>query len=118
MIMYIHGFEPRNVDYLTTNYDILPTVMSILGVKNKVSDYSFGRNILEEDIRKDVIICNWSNCAIKDPESILVFSYETHKLFNMELFDKDYNPILNEKLWVYKKERLLLLANEFKYFYK
>lgn len=118
MVMYIHGFEPKNTNYLTTHYDIVPTIMNILGIKNDVSDYSFGKNMLEDNKREDVIICNWSNCAIKDSKSTLVFSYETHKSFNMELFDKNYKTIEDNDIYSFKKKALAPLAMEFKYFYK
>lgn len=117
-IMYVPGIEPKKNGYLTAHYDLVPTIMNMLNVKNDEFDYSFGKDMLKDTQRGSVVICNWSNCAIKDADATLVFSYETHKSFNMEMYDKDYNVSDDSETYSTKKKQLVPLAKEFRYFYK
>jgi len=117
-IIYFPGKEPQKMNTMTSHYDFVPTVLDLVGVNNPHKDYSFGENMFDMPKREYVISCNWSNCGIIDNESVLYFSYETHKSLNMTLYDQNYNEVTDSKLINKKKQRLHSLIKDFGYFYK
>ncbi|UOD34411.1 sulfatase-like hydrolase/transferase [Deferribacteraceae bacterium V6Fe1] len=117
-IVYFPKKEPKNINTMTSHYDFVPTVLDLVGVSNPHKDYSFGANMFDMPLREYVISCNWSNCGIIDNESVLYFSYETHKSLNMTLYDQNYNEVTDRDFINKKKQRLYSLIKEFSYFYK
>jgi membrane-anchored protein YejM (alkaline phosphatase superfamily) len=43
--------------------DIAPTLLRLLGVRNPVSDYSVGIDLLGPEPREYAVVCNW-DCAV------------------------------------------------------
>jgi membrane-anchored protein YejM (alkaline phosphatase superfamily) len=84
---------------LTSHQDIIPTLLTLLGVKNNPSDYSNGHNIFSEKFNRNYIFsANWNNNAIVTKETISVFSNLPNKIFNKEIRDtKTYNKVTNKK---------------------
>jgi membrane-anchored protein YejM (alkaline phosphatase superfamily) len=92
---------------LTSHNDIVPTLMSLLGIKNDTSEYSNGYNIFNNDFnRKYVFSANWNNNAVITKENTYVFSNLPNKMFKNEVRDtKTYkksqeNIQLNSKILV------------------
>lgn len=117
-IVYLPEKGYKKISSITTHYDFVPTILSMVGVKNDYKDYSFGTNLFEPEKRDYVVSCNWSNCGIIDNESVLYFSYETHKSFNMTVYDENYKEVTDKNFINEKKKRLNKIIKEFTYFYK
>jgi len=74
---------------LTSHQDIVPTMLTLLGVQNNPTQYSNGYNIFS---------ANWNNNAILTKETISVFSNLPNKIFNNEVRDtKTYKKSKNKK---------------------
>jgi len=102
-------------DSLTSHQDIVPTLLTLLGVQNKPSDYSNGLNIFDKKFYRDYIFSsNWNNNAIMTEKSISVFSNLPNKIFNNEIRNsKDYTRIIDGKT---NSKYLLDVMNENKKF--
>jgi len=83
---------------LTSHNDIVPSILSIIGVENNPKDYSNGQNIFSKDFYRDFVFsANWNNNAIISKDFIYVFSNLPNKLFNNEVRDKKTYNKLKEK---------------------
>jgi len=73
---------------LTSHEDVVPTLLSLLGVTNAPSDYSNGKNFLANNFHRDyVFAANWNNNAIITSETISIFSNLPNKIFGNEIRD-------------------------------
>ena len=118
LVMYMPNRGHKEIKYMTSHLDIVPTLMKKLGVRNKPSDYSLGTNMLKKTGRKYIVACNWDSCAIYDNNSSLVFSFETYKSTFAELYNEDYQLVENQKMVNKKSERILPVAKDFAHFFK
>ena len=102
---------------LSSHQDIVPTLLSLIGVKNKPVDYSNGKNIFTNDYsREHVVSSNWTKNAIITNDHIYVFSNTPDKIFSNEIRDrKTYQPILDASS---DTKRIIQVINENKHFLK
>lgn len=83
---------------LTSHQDIIPTLLTLLGVQNSPSSYSNGKNLFSPRYHRDYTFCaNWNNNAIITKETISVFSNLPNKIFNKEVRDSKTYTILHHK---------------------
>ncbi len=84
---------------LTSHQDIVPTLLTLLGVQNSPSSYSNGKNLFSPRYHRDYTFCaNWNNNAIITKDTISVFSNLPNKIFNKEVRDsKTYHKLNNTK---------------------
>lgn len=60
MLIYDASKSPKQYDYLTLHYDIVPTLMNhYLGTTNKAAEYSAGRDIYENK-KRDWFVCGYN----------------------------------------------------------
>ena len=96
---------------LSSHIDIIPTLLTLIGVKNPISDYSNGKNIFDENYNREILTCsNWNNNAIISSELIYVFSNTPNKIFNNEIRDAKTYQIM-EKIRS-KSQRVLQVIKE------
>lgn len=81
---------------ITSHQDIVPTLMqNYLGVRNNISDYAVGENLLGPEKQRDWILAsNYSSYAVITKNNIL----EVGAVGQYELFDKTNRPIKNQQL--------------------
>ena len=91
-----HLVPPKGI---TSHQDIVPTLLSLLGVKNPSSDYSNGKNLFDPTYHRDFTFCaNWNNNAILTPKTISVFSNLPNKIFGNEVHQtKTYQKLPHTK---------------------
>jgi len=101
----------------TSHEDVVPTLLTLLGITNSPSDYSNGKNFLANDFHRDyVFAANWNNNAIITPETTSVFSNLPNKIFDNEVRDtKTYKKLPHIKP---KSKFILDSINENKKFLK
>ena len=68
MVLHIPGRAPEEIPWLASHMDIIPALMSLLGVKNPVADYAQGQDIFAPDRPGYVIASDWSGVAYIDGE--------------------------------------------------
>jgi len=73
---------------LSSHNDLVPTLMSYIGVNNDTSDYSNGIDLLNSDITREYIFtANWNNNAVITKDNTFVFSNLPNKMFKSEVRD-------------------------------
>lgn len=90
------GFDFKiNSNILTSHNDIVPTILSLIGVKNESKDYSNGFNLFDNDFKRDFVFSsNWNNNAIITNDKTYIFSNLPNKMFKTEIRDtKTYNKL-------------------------
>ncbi len=72
LIVYWPGESPRQIDYLTSGYDIVPTLLErLFACHNPVSDYSIGQNLLQKEGRLPFILAgSYVNMGIIEPDRL------------------------------------------------
>ena len=103
--------------YLTSHQDIVPSLLTLLGVKNDTSKYSNGKDFLSQTFQREYIFSsNWNNNAIVSKETTAVFSNLPNKMFNNEVRDSHtYELLKNKKI---NSKFILDTMNENKKFLK
>lgn len=89
------SIEDLDLSMLTSHADVVPTLLSLIGVKNDTSDYSNGYNIFDKKFKREYVFsANWNNNAIITNDEIYVFSNLPNKMFSNEVRDsKNYKEI-------------------------
>jgi len=104
-------------EQLTSHVDIVPTLLSMIGVKNDTSDYSNGQKLFDKNFKRDFIFCaNWNNNAVITDKYTYIFSNLPNKMFDNEVRETStYNTVDNQSI---KANILLDIMNENKQFLK
>ncbi len=86
MIIKFPKQTPKKIDDLSSHVDLVPTLLSYVGVTNRPETYSNGFDMLKEDYKRNYIFtANWNNNAIVTDKSTMVFSNLPNKIFNNEI---------------------------------
>ena len=82
---------------LSSHIDIVPTILTLIGVKNPTDDYSNGKNIFDASYTREKVVCsNWNNNAIITNKQIYIFSNTPDKIFSNEIRDSQtYQALTN-----------------------
>jgi membrane-anchored protein YejM (alkaline phosphatase superfamily) len=93
------GLEKQINSSLTSHQDVVPSLLSLLGVSSKPSDYSNGKNFFSTSYNREYIFSsNWNNNAIVTKEKTYVFSNLPNKMFSNEVRDaKSYKRLTGQK---------------------
>ncbi len=106
-----------NLDKLTSHNDIVPTILSMIGVTNNSGDYSNGYNLFDTNFNRDYVFnANWNNNAIITDKFTYVFSNMPNKMFKNEIRDTQTYKKLQDGTIDSKK--VLDVMNENKKFLK
>lgn len=90
LVFYRPGLAPRRVDGLTSHLDIVPTLLPLLGVKNRPSEYSAGRGLFDASPRDFVPVASWDTAAIARADGwTLEMPLEAYK-GGVKAFDPQY----------------------------
>ncbi|WP_457745613.1 sulfatase-like hydrolase/transferase [Sulfurimonas sp.] len=85
----------REITKLTSNIDLVPTLMSYIGVSNTPNDYSNGQDLFSDSyMRTQAYIGNWNDNGILTDKYIYVFSNMPDKIFDNKIYDtKTYEEV-------------------------
>jgi membrane-anchored protein YejM (alkaline phosphatase superfamily) len=72
LIIYWPGEKPKKIDYLTSSYDLVPTLLQrLFSCKNPTADYSIGQNLLTKSDRLPFILAgSYSNMGIIEADRL------------------------------------------------
>ncbi len=72
LLIHWPGESPRRIDYATTSYDVMPTLLQhLFSCQNPVSDYSIGQDILLEKGRRPFTLAgSYSNMGLIEPDRL------------------------------------------------
>ena len=96
MVAHVPGEAPRRIARLTSHIDVVPTILTYMGVENPPSDYSLGTPLTASDGPEFVVAGSWINAAVIDAESVATFGLEALNA-RVVLTDWDARPLADEK---------------------
>lgn len=70
-------YGPREVNTMTSHLDIPAMLMTALGVKNPIDDYSLGTNIMETPVETMAIVASWADLGIVSERGKLVIPFRS-----------------------------------------
>ena len=83
---------------LTSHQDIVPSLLSLLGVENSPSSYSNGFNFFSKNFHQEYqFAANWNHNALLTKETISVFSNLPNKIFSNEVHDTNTYKLYKDK---------------------
>jgi len=103
---------PNNyASLLTSHNDIVPSILTLLGVQNHPNDYSNGKTLFSKNYKREYVFsANWNNNAIITPQYTYIFSNMPNKIFSNEIRDtQTYKKIKDGKV---NTKLLLKIINE------
>ena len=104
-------------DELSSHQDVLPTLLTLLGVTNGVDEYSNGKDLFSNSFNREYVFsANWNNSAVITKELTYVFSNLPNKMFNNEIRDTQTYEVLKGKKT--KSQLILDTINENRKFLK
>ncbi|MFI4962716.1 MAG: DUF3413 domain-containing protein [Legionellales bacterium] len=76
LIIHWPNQKPHTINYLTSNYDLIPTLLKrLFNCQNPTSDYSIGADLLQKQPRLPFILAgSYSNRGIIEPDRITTLS--------------------------------------------
>lgn len=98
-LVHLPENKHKIITKLTSHLDLVPTLMSYIGVDNPTGDYSNGYNLLDKNYnREQAYIANWNNNAILTDKYTYVFSNMPDQIFDNKIYNtKTYKEIKNQK---------------------
>ncbi len=82
--------EPKVISALTSHVDLVPTLLSYIGIKTPVASYSNGQDLLSKEYKRDhAFVANWNYNAIYTDEKTMVFSNLPNQVFSNEVRDSN-----------------------------
>ena len=86
--------KPR--EGMTSHLDFIPTLLRMLGVKNKAQDYSSGYSLFNPKKRDFIFTTSWNYNAIVTPKYSYIFANRPDKLFQTEIRDTKTYKLLKD----------------------
>ncbi|WP_039986222.1 DUF3413 domain-containing protein [Vibrio owensii] len=99
LYVYLPDHQPEQINYRTTHYDIVPTLMNeLFDVKGDTQSYSVGRDLLDNCVPRDWFIAgSYYNYALVGRETMLVVNPGGHsqQLNNQLKVDTEHQVPVN-----------------------
>jgi membrane-anchored protein YejM (alkaline phosphatase superfamily) len=94
MLIFWPGKTAASHDYLTTHFDIVPTLMrEVLSCTNTIADYSSGKNLFDPALREFGIIASYNRTAILAGGEVFVLDkYGMNQGWNLAYTKKTAAP--------------------------
>jgi len=97
LVLYIPGRRAARYGYRTSQLDLVPTFLEMLGVENPASDYSQGRSLFDPSQRPYAVSCSWDQCALVSADAALIFGTESYRIASVEVRDADYREVADAR---------------------
>ena len=122
LVLYVPGEKGAETNELTSHLDLAPTLMKLIGVKNPSSDYSNGRDLINEREaireRPFVTAFSWDSAAIITRENTVSFPLESYGFKGIKFYDSDFRETKNKNLEKSFAPMFLEFSRESARFYK
>lgn len=79
LVIWAPGVPPRRETRMSSHLDIVPTVMTLLGVTNPPADYSLGHDLFGAERPERSVVADWDRlaCVSRAGKAILPVNYQT-----------------------------------------
>ncbi|MBA4371639.1 MAG: hypothetical protein C0402_02120 [Thermodesulfovibrio sp.] len=107
-VMHVPGIRGMAVERLTSHYDVVPTLMELLGYTNAASDYAQGSSIFSTAGRPYVCSGDWGHACMIDRDVKIVFSTDSYRNLFEVFSAADYKKV-GDPAAVLKQKRLYIV---------
>ena len=78
LVIWAPGQPPRRDTRMSSHLDIVPTLMTLLGVTNPPADYSLGHDLFGDDRPEQCVVADWDRlaCVSRAGKAILPVNYK------------------------------------------
>lgn len=94
MIAWVPGSTAKTVLQRTSHMDVVPTILSRLGMQNPVNDYSTGFDLSTPQDHRNILVASWSDIGLINDYGKIVIPYKSttqHENLATDLNDKPVN---------------------------
>ena len=119
LVIWMPGHAPKIISNMSSHMDIVPTLMPLLGVKNPMSDYAIGYDLLGGKPREHTYISDWSRIAYIDHDVKIVQPVTIGGAGRTPTTTADDKPLTAEKaaaLMQNKQPAMLQLVKDLSHF--
>jgi len=110
-IVYWPGKAPRKINYFTSHYDMVPTLMkTVLGCQTPFADYAFGRSLFAAGKRPFIIAGSYGDYAVVEPGKHATRIYPNG---DWQVDDIKSEPIPKAELNVQHMRQVYQMLNQF-----
>ena len=107
LLMFVPGQAPQRVTRLTSHLDIVPTVMTLLGVINPLDDYCLGYDLLSPYVRESCVVADWERLAIVDATGKGILPVRGGSFLDSYTTDLDDGPLDDPDAWMQQATGLI-----------
>ncbi|MBU2529405.1 MAG: sulfatase-like hydrolase/transferase, partial [Elusimicrobia bacterium] len=113
MVVHVPGKKHKVYTNFTSHFDLAPTILKLLNVKNPTKDYSNAMNMLNKNDRDFVSVFSWDSAAIVKDNITIVVPLSAQRFSGVKVMDKStYKEIGDKKvlednlsdIWEFQKE--------------
>ncbi len=110
LVIYTPEMKPLISNQMTSHMDIVPTIMPLLGVTNKSSDYATGYNLLAGEKRAHTYISDWDKVVYVD-DDVKITQPVNGKSFSLMKASKGNDEPLNnnERAAIMQKKQAAMI---------
>jgi hypothetical protein len=83
-VLHLPGEAPQVINDLTSYVDIVPSVLTWMGITNAPGDYTTGKPIQGPETRNWVLMASWQDTALFDGNSITVFEKSQTRYLDLD----------------------------------
>ena len=92
-VLHLPGETPRVIDHVTSHVDLVPSVLTWMGITNAPGDYTTGKPIQGQEIRTWTLMASWQDTALFNGNSITVFEKSQTRYLDLDCHElPKYDP--------------------------
>ncbi|MCX7770281.1 MAG: sulfatase-like hydrolase/transferase [Proteobacteria bacterium] len=96
-VMHTPGLGRKRLTNITSHIDLVPTILSYMGCKTPISEYSHGKNIFSENSKDYTFSFNWYDGSIVTKDYRIVIPLTTEKTRLIEIYKSDDYKKIEDK---------------------
>jgi membrane-anchored protein YejM (alkaline phosphatase superfamily) len=117
LLLHLPGRTPGRVAHITSHVDVVPTLLSFIGVTNTPADYSNGQSLFESR-REHAFTAGWKSGALTNQRETIIFRTDEFAPA-LQVRDENYQLATNARELVRRRSRqLAAIARELGRFYR
>jgi len=93
MIVRMPGSSSRTISQRTSHIDVVPSILTRLGIQNPVKDYSLGVDLLTPQEHRTILVASWSDLGLINDYGKLVIPFKSTTQHQNLATDLDDVPV-------------------------
>lgn len=116
MIVWMPDTPAKTISQRTSHLDVQPTILTRLGVKNPVKDYSLGQDLSSPEDHRNILVSSWSDLGLITDEGKLVIPFKSTTQHDNLATDINDNPVNGSDLVARMQSTVFKVLNDVRYY--